>query len=66
MIYLHPNWVAKAGVGDIVRHFQMRGFAVSNEVGSRFFHVEPHPSTPKTVLDETVALFRPSTQGVRS
>jgi hypothetical protein len=65
MIYLHPNWVAKAGVGDIVRHFQTRGFGVSNETGSRFFHVEPLPAPPRTLLDETIALFRPNPQRAR-
>lgn len=65
MIYLHPAWVSKAGVGDIVRHFQTRGFAISNEVGSRFFHVEPHPQAPRSLLDETIALFRPNPQRAR-
>lgn len=41
MIYLHSAWVARAGIGDIVRHFTLRGFDISNPVGSRFYQVKP-------------------------
>ncbi len=46
-IIVHPSWLHKAGAGDIVRHFQLRGFDVSNQVGSRFFTV----SEKKTVQE---------------
>jgi nucleoside diphosphate kinase len=59
VIVLHPRWVERAGVGDIVRHFQTRGFDVSNVVGSRFFHLEPPPARPPpSELDNILAIFR--------
>lgn len=59
MITIHPAWVARAGIGDIVRHYQLRGFEVSNAVGSRFFHVEPRPvRPPPTELEHTLRIFQ--------
>lgn len=58
-VILHPSWVATAGIGDIVRHFQTRGFEVSNAVGSRFFHLAPPPvRTPPTELEHTLRIFQ--------
>lgn len=44
MIVLHPKWIHRAGVGDIVRHFDRLGFDVSNRVGSPFLIVKPKPA----------------------
>ncbi len=42
-IYLHPAYVTRFGIGDIVRAYAAEGMAVSNEVGSKFFHVVTAP-----------------------
>lgn len=47
MIVVHQKWLERAGIGDIVRHFQLRGYDVSNQVGSRYFTV----SEKKTVQE---------------
>ncbi len=59
VVCIHPKWLEQAGAGDIVRHFQLRGFTLTNPAGSRRLHVVPIPRTP---LDETLALFRPAPQ----
>lgn len=60
-VVLHPSWVTRVGVGDIVRHFQTRGLDVSNVVGSRFFHIELHPQTLEPA-SPWPQLFRPNSQ----
>lgn len=65
MIVIHPKWVERAGAGDIVRSFQTRGFAVTNCVGSRYFHLVPHEHVrdlAHTLLDDITNLFRPAPQ----
>lgn len=48
MIVIHQAWVRRAGIGDIVRHFTLRGYDVGCPVGSRYFSVEP-AAPPKMV-----------------
>lgn len=58
-IVIHPRFAEKAGAGDIVRHFQVRGFDVGNVPGSRFMHVEPKVEPPPVRPPPTVRLYRP-------
>jgi nucleoside diphosphate kinase len=65
VIVLHPKFVEKSGIGDIVRYFQVRGFAVTNCVGSRFYHLIPHEHVrelSRTLLDDIQTIFKPAPQ----
>jgi hypothetical protein len=62
-IVIHARWLEKSGVGDIVRHFQVRGFDVTgNESGSRYFHVREKPHPLQADIDKVNALMRPLSQ----
>lgn len=62
-VVAHPRWIEKAGgIEAVDRHFQLRGFDTVFVPGSRFLHVEPKSARPMSLLDETIALFRPRPQ----
>jgi hypothetical protein len=61
VIVIHPTTVARAGIGDLVRHWQLRGYTIGNPAGSRYLHVtEPPPVRPPPSEEtDTVRLYRP-------
>lgn len=46
-VIVFPKWLERAGAGDIVRHFQTRGFEIGNAPGSRFMHIERKAESPR-------------------
>ncbi len=56
-VIVFPKWLERAGAGDVVYHWQLRGYDIGNVAGSRFMHVEPKPAT--TNAPDKIRLYAP-------